>query len=480
MGLNPIDVSQRDAVGLHLIVGNRGSGKGNVGMRKLSKWMLYTDRFLVTNMAIRIDPWERAGKPQKGWQAKLEEMGYEGPHVGTRVWFIPKDDLQGMHFWWHIRGNGWEIPWISKDDWKKGRRLDFRYAYRWTETEQSVSRREEFRELSQEEIDTFVERGELEKTHLKKLPQMLFAIDEMVALYPANDYMDLHPEVTYYITQMRKPPGGDQCYVFGTDGSLILKRFRTQVDDTLVLENMGKQQKFCFRLPGAVKAAKFFKFPESERAKPMVSGQFHLRAEEWGQTYDTSAGIGEGFDGGGSADIGEHRPGISYWWALAFVPVIILAVVNAREIVNWGTRAVLGKNIFGGSGGSAVVVQAKAQAVPTPVEDKSTATKMREVVGSFVQVQKKETGFDRRMVEEPELRLTGVAGPVSGVLLFYWSDGSQTTSAEREFEGRIKRGQETIGVRWAGKTYYLNALPKRETVRQFSSDGPSGERLGSL
>lgn len=461
MGLNPIDVSQRDAIGLHLIVGNRGSGKGNVGMRKLSRWMMETDRYLVTNMAIRIDPWERGGKRQIGWQEKLEQRGYEGPHVGTRVWFIPKDDLQGMQFWWHIRGNGWEIPWISKEDWKKGRRLDFRFAYRWVVTiEGDVSRREEFRELSQAEIDLFVEKGELEKISLKKLPRMLFAIDEMVALYPANDYMDLHPEVTYYITQMRKPPGGDQCYVFGTDGSLILKRFRSQVDDTLFLENMGKQQKLCFRLPGAVKAAKFFKFPESERAKPMVSGQFQLRAEDWGQTYDTSAGIGEGFDGGGDADIGEHRPGISYWWALALVPVIVLVLVNARSIVNFATGMVLGKKFLGEGKPAIQQVEAKA-----PTNQVAVATSLREgMAGMFVQGPKV---AERKTESEPKAsrRLTGIDRDQGGFgrFFFYWDDGNRTSSSDKRFGGVLTDRKLVRGVIWEGEEYWLTS----GSVRQF-------------
>lgn len=479
MGLNPINVGQGDPLGAHLIVGNRGAGKSNVGMRKMSWWLVHTQRIVVTNLAVRIDPWTKGGKKMRGWQEKLERsFDYEGQHLSERVWTIPRDDMEGMRFWWHIRGFGWEIPWVTEEEWKKGRRLDFRFAYRWVETPGTVRDRRQFREMSLEEIHAARDRGELEEKRVKDLPKVVYGIDEMVALYPADDYKQLHPEFTYYFTQMRKP--GDQSYLFGTDGNLILKRARTQVDDTLFLENLAKQQKFCFRLPGQVKAAKFHKFPESERAKPMVSGVFQLRPEEWGETYDTSSGVGEGFDDEGMADIGEKRPGISYWWALALVPLIILVLVNARSIVNFATGAVLGKKFFGGGAPAAQVVQPVMAQTNQPGQ--GTVAGLREAAaGMFVQKPERSVGSPLGEKEERlfERRLTGIV-PIPGALEFYWSDGEVTSTGDREFEAVIWAGlpgkSRPEGVRWSGKTYRLTG----GSVRHFSSVGPSGVQPGSL
>ena len=71
MALKPFTVFQGDCLGAHLVIGQRGSGKSNVGMRKLSWWMLHTERIAVTNLAIRVDPWTKCDVKRVGCQQKL-------------------------------------------------------------------------------------------------------------------------------------------------------------------------------------------------------------------------------------------------------------------------------------------------------------------------------------------------------------------------------------------------------------------------
>lgn len=418
------------------------------------------ERIIVTNLAIRWDGWADTLVKHYGWEKEGAVR-----MLMKRVWCMDAEDVEDCRLFWHHRGFGWQIPYVTAEEWKKGRRVDFRWAIRYVETRESVKARLPIRALRDEDIERLEEKGELERTFVGDLPPVSFFMDEALTLYPARQWQTVHPEFDEYLPQMRKD--GVQCYLLGTNTSGVLKLLRDQFDDTYLLENKGKKQKWMFRGIPATMWGKFNKCPESSLDKAMTSGSFTLNLSKWGETYDTSAGVGSFADGGRKADTEEKKPGISPWWALAVVPFVIVALMYMRPVFNWVTGKVLGK--------SAPAVQQPAAPEPAPVQAPAvqvTPEKVSDTKQSYGQMAASAFGlrserahaFGQVRVEQPEpsRELVGIAYMGSHVVIS-WADGTSSSSVEPQFGGLLFAGvgktKRLAGVRWEGEEYKLKPRP---------------------
>lgn len=405
--------------GLHVFVGKKGSGKTMLMARSLWNVICYTDRIGVSNLPIL-------------WQGAQEfcEKKCPGIDLKQRFWHLDNNDRDQVRYFFLHRGFGWIIPAVDKDEWKRGRRPDLRYAYRYLETEGDISHRKSILWLKPHELERAVQDGELERISVAKLPKIQYAIDEIGTIFPSREFQDVLPIVGFYLDQQRKLADDIICTL--PNFERVDKQFRDLCDDLAILNNWGRKQIGWFRLPKRVTWAKFEEKP-GPGVKPLLRGTFQVDATGLGETYDTAAGVG--VEGHLDADINAKPGGVHWGWFILILAVCI-----------WGVTLLPGglKSAFlwlvGNTGvsqrASAEVQEAKPIRLGQ-VEDEKT----------------KEDETEKLEKELPSKKITGwVQRP--GYMLFYFDDKSLVYSTDEGFEGLLRDpAGRIVGFRQDGEVF---------------------------
>jgi hypothetical protein len=375
--------------GLHFVTGKKGGGKTML-CSKLSWDILgMTDRHLVTNIPIS---WP-------GLQTYFEER-WPDRVTGIRD-RITQLSIEEMRTFWLVRGAGWVIPNVTKEDWEKlGHRTDYRYAYRYAPSD-DPGKRVVLLGMSKRELDALVSDGEVERVGMGELPSVQYCIDEIHTVFGAREWQNTSHQMCYYLSQQRKL--GDDLMAITQRPALVDKQLRELADDWLLIENYGRKQHSVFRLPAVCRWEKYDHLP-GLGSRPMVTGSFRVDISGVGQTYDTSAGVG--IEGGLSADKNSKPRGTWHWaWLILVAILFVAAFALIPRMFIGGARGLLGM-WFGDSGlGSQVVVAAGGSEVsevgdPEPFGMVPPAPPPR--LRTLAEIRGESTGPDRRRPESWE------------------------------------------------------------------------------
>lgn len=414
--------------GTHMIIGGTGSGKSMFLSQAVGYSVTKTKRIVVGNLPIKFGSAETVLERKFGWIGDLEK----------RVFFM--DDILCLRKFWLHRGFGWVVPDIEKKEWDLGLTTDFTYAYRYQKKEatEETPPRVCLCRLHRSEIFRLYQEGELDRELVSVLPAVQYVIDECGNVFPQLSKQLIGQAIVFYLSQKRKVGSeGDDIICSAQCASMVDKTFRDLANDWLFLTNWGQRRKGIFRGPKRSSWGLYSPMPRSEHEKPMAQGQFAIEGDEgWGGFYDTSAGVG--IQGGLQADKGGRPPGIHWAWAIVFIIAILIAVAQLPKVFRKGVGVVMGQvgtqRLSSEFAPKSVMAVAQAKA---PDESKPVGMS-------------KESHTEKESVTYTGRYITGVH-PFGGVLRIYWSDGDETTSADREFEGVERMGRMIVAIKWAGK-----------------------------
>jgi len=412
--------------GLHFLIGNKGACKSMLACKLSWKLLAETNRVIVTNLPV---VWPGLEKYM------LETYPLFDGRVRERVFVM--EDIRLLSRFWLFRGFGWTVPDVTEADWARGKRLDFRYVYRWAETLVEVSDRVGVQDMTAKEIHGAWERGELERKLLSELPPVQYVIDEVQNVFPARKWQDVGPALLYYLTQQRK--FGDDIIAISQRPGLMDKQLRELSDDWLFLTNWGRKQKGWFRMPSRATWAKYDQLP-GPGVKPMVSGNFAVDVAGVGQTYDTSAGVG--IEGGLNADKGARPPGAHWAWIFLVVAVVIAGVMQLPGGLTAAAGWVLGAR-----------TKPKGNE-PQAAQPPGTAGLMGFVPVPVREVKTEATSKKPEAEKEKPRRLSGVL-VTRGLARAFFADGEVVNSEQSAWEKGLFIDGRLQGARVRGVDYYV-------------------------
>lgn len=272
-----------------------------------------TNRQIITNLPLNLP--EIRSYMAEHWP---------GSAIENRITIITETKL--LKRFWLCLGNGWFIPDVSKEDWNKGFRLDYRKAYRWLETPISGYHRDEIMDMSINELKAALhcDPPQMEVKEIPEIAPIQFIIDELQNIFPSRSFMQTSPGALFWLSQQRKL--GADFIGITQHPDTIDKEFRDLADDYLFITNWGRKQKSFFRLPKMMTWSKYDQMPRPG-VTPMVSGAFAIDVQGIGKLYDTSAGVG--IEGSLAADTKEKIAGFhwSYFIIGALVVLYLLTYV---------------------------------------------------------------------------------------------------------------------------------------------------------
>lgn len=437
--------------GLHFVYGKKGGGKSMYAVRSMIGILTQTARHVITNLPLNFGE-------LKGYIS--ERYPNFSDDLRSRITIV--EEVKYLKRFWLIRGAGWTIPDVPKDEFNKGRRLDYRLAYRWPLTSNSVKRRLMIEDMSLDEIKACTDSDSptLEVIPIPELPACQYIIDEIQNVFPARGFMNTSPGALFWLSQLRHL--GDDAIVICQNISTVDKEFRDLGDDWLYIVNWGRKQKSWFRLPRVMTWEKYDAQP-GPGVHAMLHGFQKIDVEGVGKCYDTSAGVG--IEGGLVADTKEKTPGIHWSFAVLVFATILVSLFFLPKAVMAGVKGLFGFY---------------KPSVPISV---TTGTNSASVIGTNdnlslidslitkLKNESKSTNDHQTKAEQEEDQpyLTGIAY-LNNVFHFYLSDGTDFTSADPDCKRvLIGNNAKPYGCIYQGKTYRL-ALVKPQPLTHFRNE----------
>lgn len=408
-------------------VGKKGSGKTSSMMDDLCQVLANTNMQIVGNPPILF--------PGLG---EYMTAKYERDESWLdRITLLT--ELDQLRRFWYYFGQGWTVPVVSVEQWKRRVRPDFRLAYRWLPTENPAARLS-IDEMSIQEIKAEVERGAMECSPVKKLPRVAYFLDELGVIYPAREHLDWVPGLTFYLDQQRKLCQELVCSTVRVEG--IDKSVRDMVDEWYVMVNWGKKRKSFFRLPSVLTCAEFDQTP-GRNVSPTHTTYRKLDVEGLCKTYDTAAGVG--IEGGMEADKGTKPPGISWKWALLIGVGVLFLGFSSMKMIRGAVSWWKGKPAPAAKATNTVAVGPQPGAIPFA----STVSGALGIPGpapGMVKPARTNVGTSRW--------LTGLV-VWKGQATAHFSDGSTIQPGDRGYKRLLKRNGHWAGVELEDGSFWL-------------------------
>jgi len=257
------------------------------------KWivdeLLKGQRAIITNLALRWDPWvSGAGVANCGLRHYLRskfKVTAEGvEHIGKRI-VVVQDD-QCFEFW--------------------------RFRPGCVECAKTGSG-----------FDTSAALGS---------GPALYVVDECWQFFSSR-FSKATEQIQFYAAQHRK--FGDDVVLVTQSTKQIMPALRELGQDFTVIRNHGKERIGIFRQP-AVFVADTYTEPPGPTSKAMSTTPFTLDRKGLAQCYDTSSGVG--IIAAGAADVHERKKGLSWVWILVGLGVIFCALIS---IPFWTKKATM-------------------------------------------------------------------------------------------------------------------------------------------
>lgn len=277
------------------IEGALGSGKSMECMARIVEELQFSNRFITTNMPLKLDEMHRLLVGKFGEDFNLYE----------RIRILTNEEC--FKFWLHPAVN-YEIS----------------------------SKPEDMVLVSPEgaEGNKPVLRPNYESLHPSKgFPGAFILIDECPEYFDAESWKGVAPDCKHFLRHSRKLEM-DVVFV-AQDRGQIAKPLRIFAQKTIVMRNLGYERIGIFRAPDKIYWQEFFKSPDHS-SKPQASGVRSIDKKWLGAMYDTSAGVGLG--GGRRADTQRRKKGLHPGFLILLVFLVCAALWSIPHLLGWSVR----------------------------------------------------------------------------------------------------------------------------------------------
>jgi len=262
--------------------GKPGGGKTKLAVMELVDELRRSKRFIVTNMAIRLDPWvDGAGVPRAGLCRAM--MDKYGDNFDARDRVVLLTDEQVKRF----------------------------YAVR----PRMVDGFREVRTLPPEAD------GRFRLNHAAGDEGVCYFVDEAHEFFSARDWAKTGKEVLSWASQQRRA-GDDAWFVTQVVGN-VEKQLRGVSQQCVLVVNHRLQSLGFFRQPDIISARWYSSTPPSGTESPLRKEVVKYDREFIHGIYDTAAGVGVS---GKGADIKQRAKGL-HWSAVVFFVAGLFALV---------------------------------------------------------------------------------------------------------------------------------------------------------
>lgn len=375
------------------ITGKPGGGKGLCVMREIEQILVNSDMPIITNLAIRIDPWLR----RRNVRGKVE---YDGM-IGLRAYLLSK---YGKDFDCAKR-----IRFLTDEE------IPEFYLYRLTGPAAKCRRDEKGKVI---DFDT----------SSSLAGPVCYVIDEAWKFYGSRQWQDTGKGVLFYTAQHRK--FGDRVFLVTQNTKQVDTAMRQVSEDYWVVTNHKKKRIGFFRQPGVFSVSVFDQPPTAGvNVEPMARSVFKLDLG-LAASYDTSSGVGVG--GGVAADLGEKAKGLPIWVA----PLLIVAVGFGLVMLAMGLGKGAGKLVTPGVATHAAV----SNAIPSRAS--ASLFGISAVSGPVANIPQKAI-----MTNMPIARVIGLAMVGPGKFWVLLEDGRQFRTGDNGLQ-EIRRDKVLINGVW--------------------------------
>lgn len=285
---------------IHFITGKPGGGKGLVALQKIIDELVNGDRAIITNLALRIEPWIRK-------VSKRGTVVYK-PEIGLRNYLLSK---YGKDFDCTKRIK------LLMDDQTREFFLHRRNC-------------ENFIELKPQR-DSNGRCIEFDTAPALQNGGVFYVIDEAWRDFGSRDWQNTGKGVLFYAAQHRKL--GDDWLIVTQHTKQIETALRQVAQDYWVCTNHSKLKMGFFRQPDIFSVAIYDQAPTGAALQPMERKVFKLDKAGLGGCYDTAAGVG--VSGFASADLNERKTGLPWWVSILMIIAMGYVILKVCKGAGW-------------------------------------------------------------------------------------------------------------------------------------------------
>jgi len=292
---------------IHFLFGVPGSGKGVIAADRIENELARGSRVILTDMALRLDPWVRNISSSSSWGIRRNSKKYQS-ELGLLAYL---DEKYGDTFG----------------------AADRIYLFGESEAKEFYLRRYDVKEKKWVVLDADRdEKGRIQRFEtLRATHGCLMITDEFWAAAGSRDWQNTAQGLTFYAAQHRK--FGDEWFIVCQHPKQIETQLRMLAHDCWECRNLSKIPLGPFRRGDKFAVAIYDKIPSGPSSKPLRKYTLELDKRGLGGCFDTAAG--SGVSGGGSADINEKKRGLPFWALVVCILVGIALISQTPKLFSW-------------------------------------------------------------------------------------------------------------------------------------------------
>lgn len=314
---------------IYFLTGKPGGGKGLMGMRQIIRVLRKTDRPIITNLAVKLDPWvDGDHNPKRGLAAYLRQRYGKDFDCHKRVHVLTHDEIEMFYLYRVVDGV------LKKADCtmnaKGDRVMDFDMAL------------------------------------AASSGPHLYMVDEAWAFYGSRNWQKTGEALLSYAAQNRK--FGDDVFICTQHTKQIDSAIHRVAQSFWVMKNHGLMRIGIWRQPDIFTLSIFDDPPTGASMTATHTQPITLDKNGIAQTYDTSSGVG--LVGAGMADMGAKKSGLPAWTLpLGIVMLGVAAWLFIRGTGHVFMHGYASKSTEKGKAYVHSVAQEHGLGDPSPVDD---------------------------------------------------------------------------------------------------------------
>jgi len=286
------------------ISGLPGAGKGVYAMMQIINELRSTDRHIVTNLAVKLDPWVRSlgrkrSRGEKGLLAHLRDTYGETFDAEKRI-HVVQDEQMKFFYTWRVNHDGQLI-------------------------ELPANRNKHTGQIESLELDAF-----------SATQPMCYVADEAGQFWGARDWQKTADGLAWYNRQHRK--AGDDFWVCVQHSSQLDKQMRTLFQEYHSLVNHKFRKIGIFKQPDKISVVVGNESPDMRSKLPILPTLISFDKVGLGGSFDTAAGVGVR---GTGADLETKSKGLPWWGLFAGLVGIGVIVIFFAKGAGWFTGSLL-------------------------------------------------------------------------------------------------------------------------------------------
>jgi len=274
---------------LKAITAPPGAGKSAYAQEQLVRELMLTDRPVITNVSVMLNPWMLGDEPQIGLIEYLRRIGYRGEPLEKRLRLLDGDEVKTF---WRYRLNKVMPPAVVSDA------------------------------------------GDVEFPWPND-GGVLYIIDELHDHFNAHEWAKVSKEAIFYLSKHRHI--GDDIFGISQAMSNVAKQFRVLIQETILVRNLGMEKLGIFKLPARTLIRGYMYCPVTFKSEtPMWSSITKFGRRGVRETYNTAGAVRGAMSSG---DVGRVKTRgaplwmlfagaiaafVGIWWASGAVPRYVL------------------------------------------------------------------------------------------------------------------------------------------------------------